>query len=235
MRWPTPIPRGAVAVVALGLALSALSHLLETETTGADEINYAADQAIPPAAATTSAGSLRIADGQIATTRANAGGAGYHLFRVAAVFRAAPPAGATLRGADCTIRVAGNAIVARTPNRRASYPRPSDRLTDQEVSAAVYVEFNSSGSAVVVAPLDDALGRFIHGGDATVVWGEYRPTAQSWLWRFQARPGAPVSVGFASYWRSQQEERARVACSARTDAGAGRVSTSGRLELSGVD
>lgn len=235
MRRPK-LPRGANLVIAVGLALSVLSHLLETETTGADEINYEADRVIPSASRATAAGKLQITDAQIATTRANASGAGYRLFRVAAVFRIAPPPSAAARAARCTIRVPGSAIVARTPHRRASYPRPSDpfQLAEQPVPAAVVIEFSSRGKARVAAELDDALGRFIHGGHAALEWGEYRPAAQTWLWKLQARPGAAVSLGFASYWRSQQEQEARIACSARSGAGNGQVRASGTLDLSGV-
>jgi hypothetical protein len=233
---PRPkLPRGALIVIAVGLALSLLSHLLETETTGADEIPYEADGAISPASRDTAAGRLLIRDAQIATTRANAAGGGYRLFRVAAIFRMAPPPGAAAREARCTIRVPGTAIVAKTPARRASYPRPSEELTEQPVSAAVYVQFSSAGSEIVVAELDDALDRFIHGGDALVEWGEYRPMAQTWVYDLRAPPGSTVTLGFASYWRTQGEQTARIACSATTGSGNGRVETSGRLDLSGIE
>jgi hypothetical protein len=235
MTWPK-LPRAALVVIVVGLALSALAHLLETETTGADEINYEADRVIPSASTATAAGKLQITDAQIATTRANASGGGYRLFRVSAVFRMAPPPGAAAREARCTIRVPGSAIVARTPDRRASYPRPSDKfqLAEQPVPATVVIEFSTAGKARVAAELDDALGRFIHGGHATLEWGEYRPAAQTWLWKLQARPGEPLSLGFASYWRTEQEQEARIVCSASTGADQGRVRASGRLDLSGV-
>ena len=76
----------------------------------------------------------------------------------------------------------GETEVAQTPDLRASYPRSSDNLTDQEVPDASLAEFASNGTGLAVVDIEDLPDAF---ATETASNSNGRPTT----------PGSSVGAG----------------------------------------
>ena len=157
-------PRVALAVIAIGLVATVAAALLSTDKPiGAAELGWEARAAMPDSrpAAIPGNGKIRLTEAGIRATDANI--SGYRLFRVAAVLVVSPGSSVSHGQVQCAVRVPGiRAIVARTPENRASYPLPSSEedLENQPVPRTVTVEFNSHSSDLARVELGDAFEAF---------------------------------------------------------------------------
>src|SRR5260221_799595 len=228
-------PRGALAVVAVGLIATLAAALLSTdEATGsAAELFWEAKAPLPDSktAPIPGGGAMQISEAGIRVTEPNI--SGYSIYRVAGVLKI--DAGSAIgRGRlRCTTRVPGSAIVAHTPGSRASYPRSSsgESLIKQGVPEVVLVEFNSHGTDLGVLGLSDAFETFTDQPGVVVSWSPYRKGVQEWQWGLPAgRPAKPLELGFASFWRSTGTPAARISCTVETGAGKATARTARELK-----
>jgi hypothetical protein len=227
-------PRGALAVVAIGLIATLAAALLSSDASSgsAAELLWEAKAPLPDSktAAIAGGGAMRISEAGIRVTEPNI--SGYTLYRVAGVLRI--DAGSAIgRGRlRCATRVPGSSIVAHTPGSRAAYPRSSsgENLIKQEVPEVVLVEFNVQGGELAVLELEDAFDTFTDQPGVVVSWSPYRKDVQEWQWGLPAgRPAKPLELGFASFWRSTGTPAARISCTIETSAGRATVRTGGKL------
>jgi len=225
-------PRGALLVIAVGLIACVAAALLATdEPIGASDLEWEAKSALPsskPAPVPGGGGTMRIENAGLRGTAPNF--SGYKLFRVAATLTI--PAGTPIGHGkvDCVTQTSRQTIVARTPKKRASYPRPSEELVDQPVPSRVTVEFNAHGTDLASVELNDAFHRFGTEPGIKVDWAPYRETRQEWEWGLPAgQPQKPLELAFASIWRTTATPAAQIACTLTTGAGSAGVRTSGSL------
>jgi hypothetical protein len=228
---PLGVPRGALAVVVVGLVLSGVTALLALgEDEGGERLDWERSAPIPDSktAPLGSDGSLQITDAGIEATRANA--SGYSLFRVKGTLIADLGDFAERAEPRCTVDVPGGAVLARTPNKRASYPLPSEDLRSQEVPELSVVRFNAKGTDIVGVEVEDAFEEFTNADRVKVDWAPYRKGQQTWEWVLEpAERSEPVHLSFATMWRTTGEPGATIDCSVEATGRRARATASGSV------
>lgn len=223
------VPRGAIAVVIVGLVLSVVTALLTIdEDEGGERIDWELSAEIPGSGPSSlgSEGSLEIADAKLDATRDNA--SGYSLFRVSgtAILDLGGYEGRSQ--ARCTVRVPPRSVLARTPGKRAAYPLPSEDLRSQAVPELSVIRFNAKGSDLVGVEVEDAFDEFTNADPVKVEWAPYRQGEQAWEWVLEpAERSEPVRLAFMTMWRTPESAGARIACSATAGGESARTATSG--------
>lgn len=227
-------PRGALAVVAVGLVATLAAAVLATDKSSgsAAELFWEAKAPLPDSrtAPIPGGGAMQLSELGIRTTETNI--SGYRLFRVAGKLTIDADSAVGQGRLRCATRVPGNAIVAHTPGSRASYPRSSsgENLIKQDVPEVVLVEFNSHGTGLAVLGLADAFDSFTDQTGVVVSWSPYRKGVQEWQWGLPAgRPAKALELGFASFWRSTGTPSAQISCTVETSVGKATVRTAGKL------
>jgi hypothetical protein len=226
-------PRGALAVVAVGLLATVAAALLtSTKLTGAVDLEWERTVPIPRSrdAEIPGGGAMRIGNAQISASEENL--SGYRLFRVSAVLRIDAGSAVGQARVNCRTDVPRRTIPAKTPGSRASYPRSSsgEDLLKQDFPEEIVVEFNSHGTDVASLEFDDALSRFVNQPGVVVSWPPYRQALQEWQWGLpDGRPEEPLELGFASVWRTTTPPTVSIVCSTDTAAGTATTRAGGRL------
>jgi hypothetical protein len=230
----TRMPRGALAVVAVGLLACIVAALLANSnaSAGAVALEWEGGQPLPdsPTAQIPGGGAMRILDAGLKATGTSV--SGYQLYRVAGVLAIDKGSAVGNGRVICTIRVPTRTIVAHTPSNRGSYPRPSEEedLAKQEVTERVVVEFNSHGTDLAIVELGDAFKEFANERGLTVSWTPFRVGRQGWQWGFPpGQPAKQLELGFASIWRTTSKPAAKLSCTVYTSAGVATVKTAGTL------
>jgi hypothetical protein len=219
-------------VIAVGLLATIFAALLSTDKPlGAVELEWESKAPLPDSkpAAIPGSGEMRLADAGIRVTEANA--SEYRLYRVAAVLTIDAGSAIGQGRLRCGIRVPPRTIIAKTPSSRASYPRSSEELAEQEASEKALVEFNSRSTDLAVLEMGDAIGkRYTEEKGIVVEWAPYKVGQQVWQWGFPpGRPAKPLVLPFASIWRTTATPAAKIACTIATSAGSATVRTAGSL------
>ena len=227
-------PRGALAVVAVGLLATLAAALLATDKSAGSAaqlewVQQARLPGSPPAAVPGGRASIRLADGDIRATGTNF--SGYSLYRVASTLRidAGAPAGSSRIA--CETRAPRDTEVARTPKIRAIYPRSSDKLRKQETPDTSLLRFSANGAEYSVVEMDDLFPRgFAQIEGVKLEWPEYEPGVERLRWFLPpGRLEQPLELPFASLWKSTAVPAARIACTIATSAGEATVRTAGEL------
>ena len=226
-------PRGALAVVGVGLLATVVAALLATtKSFGPVALEWESKSPIPdsPVAEIPGGGSMQVVDAGLRASEPNV--AGYRLFRVVGVLRIEEGSAVGQARVRCRTDVPRRTIPAKTPGSRASYPRSSsgEDLRKQEVPERVVVEFNSRGTDIASLELGDAFAEFVNAPGVVVSWPPYRQALQEWQWGFpDGRPEGPVALGFSSMWRTTTTPYSRITCVIETAGGEARTATAGRL------
>jgi hypothetical protein len=219
-------------VIAVGLLATVFAALLSTDKPlGAVELEWESKAPLPDPkpVAIPGGGEMRLADAGIRVTEANV--SEYRLYRVAAMLTIDAGSAIGQGRLRCGIRVPPRTIVAKTPNSRASYPRSSEELAEQEASEKALVEFNSRSTDLAVLEMSDAIGkRYTEAKGIVVEWAPYKVGQQVWQWGFPpGRPVEPLALPFASIWRTTATPAAKIACTITTGAGSATARTAGSL------
>lgn len=226
-------PRGALIVIAVGLLATAVAALASTDETGGAwvEVEWAAKAVLPDskAAPIPGGGSMRLEDAGLRMTEDNINGE--RIFRLASVLRidAGSPVGQARVG--CTTRTSG-AELARTGDNRGAFPRSTseESLTKQEVPDRVGLKFHISGGEYASLELGDAFETYTDLGGVVGTWEEHRTDSMGWQWGLpKGRPKEPVTLGFASFWKTTEPPSATVSCTVENAVGAASVRTAGSL------
>ena len=228
-------PRGALAVVGVGLLATVAAALLATsKPIGYVTLDWESKSPMPDSAKVEvpGGGTMQIVDAGLRASEPNV--AGYQLFRVVGVLRIEEGSAVGQARVNCRTDVPRRTIPAKTPGSRASYPRSSsgEDLRKQDVPERVLVEFNSHGTDVASLELGDAFTQFVTIPGVVVSWPPYKQALQEWQWGLpDGRPEEPLELGFASMWRTTTEPRSKIGCTVATGAGEARAETSGRLRV----
>jgi len=226
-------PRGALAVVAIGLVATLAAALLSTDESGGStvKVEWAKRAALPDSAPARipGGGSMRIDEAGLRATDDNVNGE--RVFRVTAVLRIDAGSAVGQGRVRCRMR-GGGAELSRTVDSRGAFPRSSGEynLTKQEVPESVGVKYHSSGAEYASLELGDAFETFTDLPGVVVSWEPFRTASQEWQWGLpEGRPRESLELGLASFWRTAKAPAASVSCTLENAVGSTTVRTAGSL------
>ncbi len=227
-------PRGAVIVVVVGVIATIAAALLATESAGGSsvKIEWEREAAIPSSrpAAIPGGGSMRLEDGGLKATEATV--EGEYVYRATAVLKIEAGSAVGQARVRCRMRGGPRAELGRTVNSRGAFPRSSGEynLTKQDVPGSVGINFHVRGAEYASLEFEDAFPAFTKTPGVVVSWAPSRTRSQEWQWGLpKGRPAKPLSLGFASFWRTTGKAAAQVSCRLENDSGAATVRTAGAL------
>ncbi|HEY5815502.1 MAG TPA: hypothetical protein VIS95_04085 [Solirubrobacterales bacterium] len=227
-------PRGAVAVVIVGLVATLAAWLLSTDESGGSsvEIEWVARSPLPDSApaAIPGGGSMRLRDSGLRVTEANL--EGERVYRATSVLRIEAGSAVGQARVNCQMSAGGGAELGRTVNSRGAFPRSSGEynLTKQEVPGSVGIRLPIQGAEYASLEMEDAFETFTDLPGVVVSWMPYRTKSQEWQWGLpEGRPEQPLALGFAGFWRTAGEISVKVSCTLETGGGRARVGTGGEL------
>jgi hypothetical protein len=226
-------PRGALAVIAVGLIATFAAAALATDEDGGSsvEIEWVARSPIPdsPAAAIPGGGSMRLEEGGLRASEDNADGE--RVFRATSVLKVA--AGSAVGQARVLCRMSGGgAELGRTVSSRGAFPRSSGEynLTKQEVPVSIGIRLPIQGAEFASLEMGDAFPTFTDLPGVVVSWQPHRTDSQEWQWGLpKGRLRKPLALGFASFWRTSDQVSAQISCTLETAAGSVTARTAGTL------
>jgi hypothetical protein len=230
----TRLPRGALIVIAIGLLACVAAALLATDKSSGEAAQLEWIQRVPmpdsrPVAVPGGTGTMQLTDGAIRTTGTNV--SGYSLFRVSSLLRI--DAGAPVGSGRilCTVKASGGAEIAQSAGGlRATYPRSSIGLYNQEVPEVILLDFSSHGTELAVLELDGVPDHFTTEKGVKVEWPEYEVGTEHLEYFLPAgKPKQDLELPFETVWRATAIPAARVACTLTTNAGKATVRTVGKL------
>ncbi|HET7573990.1 MAG TPA: hypothetical protein VFJ99_02635, partial [Solirubrobacterales bacterium] len=95
---------------------------------------------------------------------------------------------------------------------------------------SVGIRFPIQGAEYASLEFEDAFGAFTEQPGVVVSWAPHRERSQEWQWGLsRGRPAKPLSLGFASFWRTAGPAQARISCTLENSDGAATVATAGAL------
>jgi len=226
-------PRGALIVIVIGLLATLAAAALANENLAGDAANleWIETKDVPDSTSVAvpgGGGEMQIAEAGLRATGVNV--SGYLLFRSAATLRI--DAGSPVGGARvlCSMRAPGGTEAAQTPGSRASYPRSSDELTEQEVPELIAAEFSSHGTGLAEVELEDIPDAFATEQGIKLEWPTYAIGIERWRWFLP--PGPPpktLALPFATIWKATKIPSVEISCAVTTSAGTATVETSGEM------
>jgi hypothetical protein len=229
-------PRGALAVIAVGLLATLAAAWLQTDKPlGSSELEWEAKSPLPDSrpASIPGGGSMRLDEAGIRSTEFNAGG--YRVYRVAAVLRIGARSAVGQGRLRCATRVPrSRTLIAHTPSSRGAFPRPSeeeDLRKQGDVPKQIEIEFSSHGGEFAIVDLGDAFDRYTTLPGVVVSWAPYEVGVHEWQWGLpRGRPDEPLDLGFASFWRTSGVPAAKISCTVDNSSGSATVRTAGEIE-----
>lgn len=227
------IPRGAIAVVIVGLVASLGIYVLDLKTGGsAAERDWQTVEpvAVPAPKPIGSGGELGLARTTISALAPNA--SGDLIFRIAGVVRIDSGRGepATSVRCDVTSTAGGDTFIARTISKRAAWPRPSDELQAQEVPELSIAKLSYRGSDVQELPIRDVFRRYTDSAAPTLVDWDFRDEAtQTWIWTMEKGTGeGAATLGYDVIFRTLERPEALIDCGAIVGGSEARVRAKAR-------
>jgi hypothetical protein len=229
------MPRGVLAVVAVGLIATLAAALL---TAGKSEgeaahLEFVQIGKIPDSRPVDvpGGGTMQLTEGRIQETGTNFGG--YSLFRVATtltISRGAPTSGGQIL---CRTSVKPQITIARSSNDlRALYPRSSEEgIWGQEVPEALLLKFSSHNSGLAVIEVGDLnQPRFTTIQGVKLEWPEFKEGLERLEYSLpDSPPPREVRLPFYTVWKTQYRPAAKVSCTLETSAGKATARTAGGL------
>jgi hypothetical protein len=231
------IPRGAIAVVVVGVIATIAAALLSSSGSGgsAAHLEWVQQRKLPDSKQVAVPGSpsskLQLVDAKIQSTGSNV--AGYALFRVLATAKIDKGVkfdeGTTLL---CSIHT-GVLIAQSTGGLRMLYPRSSETgIYGQPVEEEVVAQFASHGHLAAVLLVNENLrARYTTIQGVKLEWPEYEVgTAKLEYLLPQGTPKTTIELPFYAIWKSTKRPSASVSCELSSSAGKAKVETKGHLD-----
>lgn len=227
------MPRGVIIVVVVGLIACLAAALLATDKASGEAADLEWVQAKPiadskPVEVPGGGGQMQLVGGGIRSTGTNA--SNYSLYRSLSVLEISAGSPVGSGKIICSMRAPSGTEVAQTHNHRASYPRSSEELYEQEVPEVALVEFSSHGDELAVVDVSDLPERFATERGINLLWPEYTLRHEGWEWFLPpGKPKEDLVLPFMSIWKSTAVPSVKVACTLKTSAGEATVRTQGAL------
>jgi hypothetical protein len=229
-------PRGAVVIVVIGLLACVVAALATSTSKGAGEaahLEYVETAKVPDSKAVAVPGGtqkMQLVDGLIRATGTNV--SGRTLYQVASVLQIG--AGAPLKQSKvvCSIAAPSGAEIGHSGGGlRTLYPRSSeDGIFTQPVPELVAVDFSSHGYELAVLENAGLPENYTNEKGVKVEWPEFEPGTEHLEYFIVGSPKHALRLPFNSIWRSTVPPKAKIACTAVTDAGKATVETKGALK-----
>ena len=230
------MPRGVLAVVAVGLLACVAAALLSTDKFSGEAANLEWVQSAPiadsePVAVPGGRGSMQLVEWGIKATGTNV--SGYSLFRVASVLRI--DQGSAIGGGRvvCSVHAKRGTEIAQTSGGlRATYPRSSeDGIYGQEAPEVILVDFSSHGTELAVLEVEDLADRFTTEKGVKLEWPEYEVGTERLRYFLpDGKPKQDLELPFDTVWKTTDVPAAKVACTLETSAGEASARTEGGLK-----
>jgi len=227
------MPRGVIAVVVVGLIACVAAALLATDKGSGEaaDLEWVLSRPIPdsrPVPVPGGGGEMQLTEAGIRATGTNA--ASYALYRTLAVLEVSAGARVGSGKIVCSMRAPEGTEVAQTHNHRASYPRSSEELYEQEVPEVLLLEFSSHGDELAVVDVSDLPERFATERGINLVWPEYTLRHEQWEWFLPpGRPKEALVLPFLAVWKSTAVPSVKTSCTLKTSAGEATVQSEGSL------
>lgn len=226
-------PRGALIVIAIGLLATVAAALLSTDKLiGAATLEWVEETPLPDSrkAPIPGGGGMQLTEASIRTTEPNV--SDYTLYRTSSLLTISAGSAVGQARLRCSIGVPKRTIFAKTPKGRASYPRSSEELSDQDTPEDILVEFSSHSTDLALLEMGDVVGkRYTREKGIVVEWPPFRIGQQVWQYGLPAgRPKEDLTLPFASIWRTTAKPAAKIACTVENSAGTATVRTAGAPE-----
>lgn len=214
------VPRGAVATVVVGVIASVMAVAIDfvTEDGGgsAESTTWLTVQRVeaPPLKDFGDGGQFGLARTTLSAIEPVE--SGELLFRVAGLVEvdAGPgPGPVTVR---CDVKSpAEGSFIARTPQRRASWPRPADDLGAQPVPEELVVKFRQAGKTILGLPVRDAFRSFTDSArPASVGWISFVDQTQNFAWKMPEGTGkGGATLAYAVVFKTTERPRFITECS----------------------
>lgn len=224
------LPRGALIVVAVGLVACVVAALATTSKGEGEAatLEWVQNKSFPDTKAITLAGNkgtMRLTGTNVGATGTNV--SGYSLFRAGSTLRISP--GAPIGGSRilCTVEAGHGAEIGQTNGGlRATYPRSSEKgIYNQEVPAAIFVEFSSHGSEVAQLEITGLPKRFTDEQGVKLEWPEYEVGKERLKYFITGKPKQELTLPFFTVWKTTAPAAAEIACRLTTSAGNSTVRT----------
>jgi hypothetical protein len=232
------IPRGAIAVVVVGLLATIAAAVLTAGKGGGEaaHLEWVQHRPIADSKPALVPGSkeakMQIVNAGIRETGTNV--SGYSLFRVLATLKIAKEAPVSKGRIVCAIHATkhGTEIAQTSGGLRALYPRSSeDGIYGQEVPETVLIEFHSHGYELAVLEVGDLAERFTTIEGVKLEWPEYEVGTEHLRYFLpEGKPKGKIELPFYAIWKSTKPPAASVSCTIETAAGKATVHTAGELK-----
>jgi hypothetical protein len=215
----SPPPRGAVAVVILGLVVTVAAVLLSRNPGEAGaEISYASQNDFPQSktAKFGRGGNTQIVDGKISTTAPN--DVGDRLFVIETSLRANAGNGAKVTEVRCQLKLPKHAVMGQSEGRRAAFPRPLADTADDAIKEGVPVDFQNGSEAQAGVALRNVFFKYVVGGNPSVQWSNLAAGQHTWKWSY-ATPVQRTRDNFAAVVVARGGETVPIACTPQATSG----------------
>lgn len=215
------MPRAALITVGIGLLVSVMIFGLRFVDLGLSaEVDWAVTETVetPDPVGIPGGGSIDLARTSVASIAPT--DRDELIFRVSGVVVASSNEG-PLR-VRCDIDAADpETTVARTPKKRAAWPRPSEDLAIQEVPELLVISFSADGAETLGLEVRDSVRRYTDSADlTTVIWDGFEESSQNWVWEIpKGTRGVPVTLGYAVVFKTSERPAATIDCRASIDGG----------------
>ncbi len=230
-------PRGAVAVVIVGLVATLAAAALANEnlTGPSARLEWVQFKRLPDSKSVRvpgGAGEMQLTKVGLRTTGTNI--SGYSLFHSSAQLNI--DAGSPIGGGriECSMRAGGGAEAAQTPGSRATYPRSSEDLAEQEVPTTVLLEFSSHDNNLASVEVEDFDKPWASEPGIKLEWPTYKQGEERWQWFLPAgKPAKDLVLPFYVIWKATKPPAFKVSCTVTTSAGTATTGSGGALATIG--
>jgi hypothetical protein len=240
------IPRGAIAIVVIGVLATIAAALLTSGKGGGEAANleWVQKRVIPNSKPVVVPGGgeakMQLVDGRIQATGTNT--SGYVLFRILSTLKISAGAPVSEGSVICSVHVnrAGTEIAQSSGGLRATYPRSSEKtasgelkgIYSQEVPEKVTMRrFSSHGVELATVEVDDlAQSGFTTVKGVKLEWPEYEVGTEHLHYLLPHGKNKPtIELPFYTIWKSTKAPAATISCRLEAAAGKATVETEGSL------
>lgn len=228
-------PRGALAVIAVGLLACIAAALLTTDKGSGEAANLEWIQTAPvpnsrPVQVPGGSQTMQLIGGEISATGTNV--SGYSLFRVASTLRIEAGAPVGDGRVLCAVKAGKRTEIAQTAGGlRATYPRSSEAgIYSQEVPETILIDFSARGSELAVLEAE-GISRFTTEKGVKLEWPTYKVGTERLKYFIAGgKPKRDLELPFYTVWKTTAVPAGSVACTLTTSAGGATVHTEGALK-----
>jgi hypothetical protein len=232
------IPRGAIAVVVVGIVATIAAALLTGGGGGGDyaHLEWVQQRPIPDSKAVdlpgTDEAKMKLINGKIQATGENV--AHYELFRILQTVRIDKGVKISKGKLLCSVHATrtGTLITQSSGGLRMTYPRSSETgIYGQPVEEEVLAEFASHGHEFAVLEVgSDLPEKYTTVQGVKLAWPEYEAGTEHLEYLLpEGTPKAAIELPFYTIWKTTKPPAATIACELTTAEGKATVETEASL------